>query len=309
MIKMNRLKKCYDTGANVAIHTQQTKNPRVLKELEDSRFCPPPMLSYYKECDKYIILSLGSINYHIYYKPAKILMPLSNMIRSIQRTHALMMYCGINKPINVHIVMAPYKRYFPHASEIMDTIHINGGFTAPTSNDIFIIRSEEASKVILHEVLHHCREVHNNNWTQYQLDRLYTAFNISKSTSLYPNEAVVELWATVMHSMFIAIDYNVPIDIILSTEVRYSLQQCKRILEIQEDGKWYEKTNAYCYIIFKTILLMNIKTLADKYPYDTEYITQFLIDHKDDVGGLGGLKDRSGEKYAASLRMMKLSDL
>ena len=312
MINLSRLKKCYNNAKalDVQLDVQTIVHSRILQELEDSRFCPQSMISFFKECDKYIVMRLGTVTYHIYYKKS-LTAAGSAMIKSIQRTHALMEYCNIQKPINVHIIMAPYKRYFPTVpSEIIDTIHINGGFTTSSSNDIFIIRSEEASKVILHEVLHHCKFVHNNNWTAHQLDRLYTAFNISKSTSLYPNEAMVELWATMMHCMFIVLDYGLPLNMILDTEVHYSLQQCRRILRMQNGlsgGKWREHTNAYCYIIFKTILLMNIKVLAHTYPYDPEYITQFLIDHKSDIDDTRRLKEK---KWCnASLRMMKSSDM
>lgn len=308
MIDKPKLKRCHkmSKARTVDILTDVMKDPRISKELEDSRFCPKFVENYYINCDEYFIISQDKVKYHVYSQKNNNNPPLNNIISSLKRTCSLMQYYEINKSLNIHIIMSPYKRYYPLQTEKIDVVHINGGFTSTSTNDIFIIRSEEFAKVILHEVLHHCELIHNNNWKQCHLEQLHNAFNISKNTMLYPNEAIVELWATLMHCMFISLDYNLPFDVLLNTELKYSFLQSNKILQIQSNrsgGVWEESTNAYCYIVFKTILLHNVKRLVPSFPYDPEYITQFLIDNQSTI-----YKTDKIHK-SQSLRMMKTSDL
>ena len=48
--------------------------------------------------------------------------------------------------------------------------------------------------------------------------------------------------------------------------------------------KWNDDSNIYCYIIFKTIFMYNLKELMKiyKYPikYDDTLLTEFIIRHK-----------------------------
>ena len=48
-----------------------------------------------------------------------------------------------------------------------------------------------------------------------------------------------------------------------------------------KDGIWYEKSNIYCYIIFKTIIFYNISDFIKIYtfPYNDDIITEFIINH------------------------------
>jgi hypothetical protein len=308
IIDKTKLKRYHNASKarSIKLITDVAKDPRILKELEDSRFCPKFIENYYLDCDEYFTISQDRVKYHIYSQKKNNNLPLNNIISSLKRTCSLMQYYDINKLLNIHIILSPYKRYFPVQNEKIDIIHINGGFTSPSTNDIFIIRSEEFAKVILHEVLHHCKWIHNNNWKQSHLEQLYNAFNISKNTGLYPNEAVVELWATLMHCMFVSLDYHLPFDTLFKTELQHNLLQTNKILEMQSkrsDGLWEESTNAYCYIVFKTILLHNAKHFVHTFPYDPEYITQFLINNRLTV-------HKAGVKHKSqSLRMMKTSDL
>lgn len=308
MIDKRKLKRCHNAckAMPIELNTDVVKDPMVLKELEDSRFCPKFIENYYLHCDEYFTISQDRVKYHIYSQKKNNNLPLNNIISSLKRTCSLMQYYNINKLLNIHIVMSPYKRYFPVQNENIDIKHINGGFTSPSTNDIFIIRSEEFAKVILHEVLHHCELIHNNDWKSSNLRQLRDAFNISQNTMLYPNEAVVEFWATLMHCMFVSLDYHIPFETLFKTELQHNLLQTNKILEIQSkrsDGLWEESTNAFCYIVFKTILLHNAKKLIYTSPYDPEYITHFLINNQSTVHTLGV------RHKTKSLRMMKTSDL
>ena len=50
---------------------------------------------------------------------------------------------------------SPVKREFPEKGAPMDPSHVNGGYTMPcSSNGVFIYRIEEATRVLIHELLH-----------------------------------------------------------------------------------------------------------------------------------------------------------
>jgi len=68
-------------------------------------------------------------------------------------------------------------RCFPDAGKEMGPEHVNGGYTSPCSADgIFIYRKEEASRVLIHELMH-------------------AACLDEKGWSLPDREAMVETWA------------------------------------------------------------------------------------------------------------------
>jgi hypothetical protein len=51
--------------------------------------------------------------------------------------------------------------------------------------------------------------------------------------------------------------------------------------ESYKDEIWNDKSNIYCYIVFKTILLYNLNNFFKiyTYPYDTDIITKYIIDN------------------------------
>ena len=141
------------------------------------------------------------------------------------------------------------------------------------------LRKEEYSKVVLHEIIHHYNDINKNFWDLNIIKKLKNHFKISNKTILNPNEAIVELWASIYNILFISYEYRIPYKIILFNELNYSLKQSYKIKILQNNKEWHEKTNAYCYVLFKTILLYNFNKLMKIYtfPYDTYIISEFLI--------------------------------
>lgn len=198
-------------------------------------------------------------------------------------------------------------RTFPKKNKFIKFENINGGYTSINSNEIFIVRHEEYPKVILHEIIHHNPLIHSDKWKKKNIIKLKKHFNIDSKTDLEPNEAIVEFWATIMHLYFISIENNLNIKKLLKDEIKYSLFKSNQLLN-HLDGKWNEETNAYCYIIFKTIMLYNLKDFMKIYhfPYDDTKITDFLIKHSK----LPIIKKNPFNKIPdESLRMMIYSDL
>lgn len=235
---------------------------------------------YIKNIKKYIILEYSNlISLNVYYQNDNDI-NLYHLIKIIKRCYCIIKIYKLSKKINIHILMSPIKRYFPKNMTV-DCNNINGGFTNINSNNIYILRKEEYGKVILHELIHHVDKLNNYSWDIKNLNKLKDKFNISKDTILAPNEALTELWAISFQLLFINYEYKIPFDLLLEIEIDRSLYLSYKLKKIQSNNYWKEKTNSFCYIIFKTILLYNFKKLLFdyKFPYNIDMITNFLIDN------------------------------
>jgi hypothetical protein len=250
----------------------------------DSVFCPKKVKKYITRCDNLIVIKSDEVTFYIYFeKTTKVTM--TKLFLSMKQAIVTKRFFNIGKHLNIHIVLSPYKRYMPSSKkEYICECHINGGFTYPNGKNVYVVREEEYTKVMIHEILHHCSEIHNDGFVERQLNELKNVFNIAKETKLIPNEAIIEFWANLTNCAYLSFEYNQSFDSLLKKEVDFSLYQCHKILDKQGNSLWYETTNAYCYIIFKTILLKNMTKLSEyTYPYNPEYIKEFLIKYKDSI--------------------------
>lgn len=283
----------------LAIYNKQ----KLIDELKDGHFCPATIVKYFKEkCNNYTKISHidQNIIYHIYSQNLS-KKKLAKIKESYKQACCLCKYFGLSKNFNIYLVLAPHKRLFPAMKKLINVENINGGFTSVTGNDIYVFREEEFPKVILHELLHHS-PVHSEAWTKYQTDELKHAFKISTNMRLVPNEAVVEVFATIIHCVFISIAYKQPLEKIINTEIHHSILQSNKFWAKQRQlpsGLWNEYTNSFCYIVFKTIMLINFSKLTNLTP---EYITKFLIVYKDTIPKIKTDNNKS-------LRMMVTSNL
>ena len=248
----------------------------------DGDFVFSKITKYIKKCKKYMKLIFKNIILHIFYINENEI-NIKKLFKTIYRAYTLVkINNNTNNIFNIYILMSPYKRYICKKC-IIKPLHINGGFTFVNNNDkiknIFISRKEEYPKVILHEIIHHFNDINKNYWELNNIKKLKKHFKISNKTILNPNEAIIELWATIYSILFISYEYKVPYKFLLSKEINYSLKQSYKIKLLQNNKEWHEKSNAYCYIIFKTILLYNFNKLMKIYtfPYDTNIISEFLI--------------------------------
>ena len=185
-----------------------------------------------------------------------------------------------NKQMTIHLIPSPAKKIFKEDG-IMTSENINSGFTYVNRNDIYIFRKEEFPKVILHELIHHDLNIHQDNFNDDNKRLLKEHFNICDETTLILNEAIIELWATIFQLAFVSIDYNIEFRKLFKMELIYSLYKCNQILKIQKGDKWKDRCNIYSYIIFKTILLLNLNKYIKIYMYPNKYdettLTKFLI--------------------------------
>jgi len=91
-------------------------------------------------------------------------------------THIFRMFGGVHK-WNIYWYGSPVKREFPKHNSNLGAEHLNGGYTTLCStNGIFIYRLEEATRVLIHELLH-------------------AACLDPKGVSISQSEATIETWA------------------------------------------------------------------------------------------------------------------
>lgn len=268
--------------------------------------------NYIRNCKKYMIMTYKNIKLHIIYKTNNEI-NISKLIKTIMRAYTMIkINNNSHNNFNIYILMSPYKRFLPKTG-IIEPEHINGGFTQVNYNNsknIFISRKEEYSKVLLHEIIHHFDKINNNDdWGYENIKKLKEYFKISDKTLLNPNEAIVELWATIYNILFISYEYKLPYNMLLKKEIINSLKQSYKLILFQKNKEWFEKTNSYCYIIFKTILLYNFNKLIKIYtfPYNTNMITDFLIKYSNLPLKKINIYEPSYRK-TSSLCMMMLSD-
>jgi hypothetical protein len=206
----------------------------------------------------------------------------------------ILLYKMYDKNYRFFIIMDPLKR---HTTTGMITAkNINGGFTYTNDRDIFIIRKEDYQKVILHELLHHNKYIHNEDWNTENIEKLKKHFKIHPSCILIPNEGVVETFACILHVCFTSLEQKKNHGYIYSIEKYHSQQTAKKILNLQNKQFWNEKTNAYAYTVFKNILFCNFNKFLKYFSfklYNDTIITNFLINYDKNINIHISLTDQS----------------
>jgi hypothetical protein len=300
MIEFDEIRKKYENLSNIhSVITLKHSNhiPKdiytiVRENLSNSKFAGNNSLKFFlRKNNKFLhissstssTLSISPINYYIIYN-SKSDVNISTIIESYKTSIIINDIFKINKKFNIYVLMSDNKRYLPAVhSHMIEPDNINGGFTSSNTEKIFITRGEEFSKVIMHELLHHSY-IDNHNWDESNIDRLKRHFKISNDTQLHPNEAVIELYATMLKLYFVSLRFKVPFQLLYEKELKYSIIQYFKIINKQghmnPTKTWFETTNSYCYIIFKTILLKNHYKLKNKFYNNTDYITDFILSNR-----------------------------
>lgn len=185
------------------------------------------------------------------------------------------------KNIIINLIMSPVKKIL-ETDRILTVKNINSGFTYKSGNEIFIFREEEYPKVIIHEIIHHDKSIDNDKFSETDKNRLMEYFEITKDSILILNETIIEFWATLVHIAYVSCKYKIDFLELYKIELQYSLLKTYQILKLKEtykDKMWCDRCNIYSYIVFKTILLVNINDFFKiyTYPYNNTKITEFII--------------------------------
>lgn len=275
----------YDIANDCKVSIFDTPPPlHIIDTFEKCTFCWDSFREFAKKCNKFIVIEILKYKFNFYYQN-NLNIPMYRIYTTIKNVLIIAQLFNINKPFHFHIMLNEEIKQLQLDSqnEIITSKNINGGITNILYNDIFIIRKEEFPKTIIHELLHH--SIIHNSFSRDDIEMLKSNFNISEKMHLECNEAIIELYATILYNMILSCETGIEWRKLLNIEKKYSIKQANKILEKQRKrgGIWYEETNSYCYIVFKTILLLNydkfINTIA--IPYNSKNVTQFLIDHRE----------------------------
>lgn len=248
----------------------------LLQEMPSTQFLDYSFATkYIHMCKYYYRIYCNDTVFHIVSKVRPNIAKIKQAINKVMITKYLY---TMQKPLEFYVIMNPAKRYFAKKT-CMQAKHINGGFTNPYSNKIYIVRKQEYDKVMLHELLHHIPSYNKHEWSRHNILKLKNHFQIDNNCKFYPNEAVIETLAYMIYICMISIEKNKQFAQVLRREQQHSCALANQIIRMQNKNKWYEQTNTYCYIVLKYIFFCNF----DKYlPIirDETLLTNLLISYK-----------------------------
>jgi len=255
-----------------------------LKSTQNTLFSYSFILKYFNTPNKMYLFKTKNITLYVIYKRN---IDLSFIKETLKRCEIIIDIYKIQKHFDIKLIYSPYKKIIPKKG-LLTSKHINSAYTYINSNDVYIVRKEEHEKVMIHEILHHVKSIQNDNWSQKNIADLKEHFNISKDCQLIPNEGVIELWALIYNSIFVSLYEKKSFKKILQSEINHSIKNSNTIFNLQETYKdkiWNERSNVFCYIVIKTILLYNLKNLFKIYsfPYNTDVITRYIIDNSNHI--------------------------
>lgn len=250
----------------------------------------------------------------VYYRKNKDRLDINKLQRVVMRCQQI---ANQKKVFKIRLFLSPAKKIID-THKILTADNANSGFTFPSRNEIYIFREEEYPKVLLHELIHHIEMVDNQNYKESNKIALRKHFNITDDTILILNETIVELWALILHILFISREYKLDFKKLFDLELKYSLFKTYQILKLKEtykNKKWCDRCNIYSYIVFKTIILMNINEFLDKvysYPYDDTNVANFVIQKSSSIitkEAPVNPKFKNFQRPSNSLCFMLLSDM
>lgn len=134
--------------------------------------------------------------------------------------------------------------------------NVNSGFAIPDSNEIFVYRSEEYERVILHECIHALGLDWNLHTSDPIVKPLLNCWKLEEDSVLYPHlfEAWTELYAEWLYCIF----YSKPSDTLgveWDCQRAWQDHQAIQILcRLKKDESWAENTNVFAYYILKACL-------------------------------------------------------
>ena len=234
---------------------------------------------YLKSLTKVKVYSKGLITFYVLSDDLDIIIKKyeKDILKNLDRVHKF----TNNSYYNIYLCLSPFQKKFNlNPKTPLSRININSAFTYLNKPEIYILRKEEMGKVLFHELIHHIPQIHSR-FKESNINRLKEHFNI-KTLDIDPNEAIVEFWATVMFLKEISEETKKDFYELYAEELKYSLYKSYQIFKLQKENnyKWFDYTNVYCYIIFKTIIMYNLPEFQKIYtfPYNDDAITDFLIE-------------------------------
>jgi hypothetical protein len=186
--------------------------------------------------------------------------------------------------LNIYLYFISHKKRLPDLNgEPLNWVHANTAFTTTCSkeNEINIFREEEWFKVFIHETFH-CLGLDFSSMNSMVGNQEILNVYSTNITDLRLYETYCEMWAELMNTMFIAFfsakskhdirNIFMKMNTLIRNEQIFSVFQCIKVLghhglnyrDILQDAgnkvdpKYHEKTNAFCYYVLKSVLMVHI---------------------------------------------------
>jgi hypothetical protein len=170
------------------------------------------------------------------------------------------------------IFLGKNKKYLFNKKKIITPMNINSGATLMSSY-VCLWRKEEYEKVLIHELLHyigidyHLFQNHELNNTIKEI------FNIDGINNM--NESYNEFVAAIINMCYKSCKYNIDINFIYDIEIKFLIFQTNKIIRFFNGTNANDLYNiqisqtssALSYIIFKTILFLNIVEILNLIEY------------------------------------------
>ena len=299
-------------------HLEDTTRTMLFREFQGGKYVDHKhTVQYLRTCDTHIVMKTPHVRLHVICPRSK-QPPRLLLTRVMRRIETLLKMYRCEKNLEFWLLPTSTRRTMPETVATKITpYHINGGFTYPQDNTVFIYRREEFPKVMLHETIHHLELDTSAHWPWDKLKALYSAFGISKegcshvcTTDLNPNEAVVEAWATIYHLAFLNIEYGIPWKNVATIEIAWALRQAKALLlkQAKMGGTWKEDTHAYSYVVLKSMLLWNMHAFITTPPSQLPRVFMDLV-LSESRSYIQALQSQPSHTTLNTLRMTAFGDL
>jgi len=185
-----------------------------------------------------------------------------------------------NKKLNIHIYMIDEKKVF---EKKLDFDNINSGINTK-NNEIIIIRKEEYTKVLIHELIHFYNKDFKKLYN-YKNNKILIKSSIYQLNNVINiNEPYVECIALILHVLLISRNYNNFLKNII-IELTYTNSRVIRLLSYSNIKNidinnsiitFYQDANVFSYYILKYLLFFKIKKILKIFINKKNHDIQFL---------------------------------
>ena len=178
-----------------------------------------------------------------------------------------------SKTLTIYLYFTKLEKQLPNNSNlILDITNVNTAFTFSCryNNEIVIFRKEEWFKVFIHETFHSFGLDFSKMDITFSSMKILEFFNVVSEVNLF--EAYTEIWARIIHSMFISYflskrekkKYITFLSLIIYLEQIYSIFQMNKVLK-------------YMNMDYKEIIYNPNKNIHLKYKEKTNVLSYYVI--------------------------------
>lgn len=233
-------------------------------------------IQHYAECTKMHLLKFNDDKHNFFiYIPYDSYNDNRDVIEDIIKITYIMRYLAHrfnsaykNSNIHITILLSEQRKYISDKDQLCPN-NINSGCSVK-GEYVMVWRREEVRKVLIHELVHlyDFDIIMHPNYNAIERE-IHKKFKISGID--YVNEAYTEIFALIIHTMYVSHRNQENVNIGLTYELLFSLLQCAKIIKFFDGDnydslqhiKFKQSTSVLSYYIIKTLLLININKTLD----------------------------------------------